>query len=242
MEEFNGWDFCRRGDTFVWEWNIGSDTPNALYGYSKTKKNPSSFETYKNLLKAAGSGKHGLNVVEDETFSHGSKKLEGHHDFGGTDFVRKSDSTPVKDQALIDAALEDDLKIIGPGYLRLMVQSHDSARHNTVYIMDYACPSPYPVEMWKHGMGLGFRGYNDGGIRISPSQQYTDALGGWYDENFAYTEMKRIVKHYASACSGGETYDEALPQKTDGENPISKIGKGENSGTNFQPVRKTRRR
>ena len=235
MEKLNGWGFYKRGDKSVWKWHIDNREPNALYGYGddaseKTKKGPSAFETYTNLLRAVGSGKEGLDIVDEWTFKDGSKRLGGlYHKFGGKEFVRKSDGTPVYDEDLMNAAMNDDLNITGPGLLRLMVRSRE--RHHTVYIIDYAHPPACTLQVWNNRAGD--NEYNDGGVRIFPVDYHTEWLGGEYDESVAYREMKQIVKHYSGRR---EKYD-GIEKR---ESLFADIGKGENSRVNFRPVRRRR--
>ena len=241
MEKFHEWDLCKSGDPYVRKFNISGDRSSALYGYSAEEKEPATFDIFKGILKAAASSESGIEIVTDWTFGdiNNQKLLGGIYDFGGKHFIRKSDGKVVRDQALVDATVRDDLDIVGPDYLRLMVKSKEKA-HGTVYIVDYSWPAPYFFDAGPNGVSG--RRYRDGGVKISPSEYHTELLGGRYREEFAYTEMKRMIKDYAgrtcgNECESCETYN---AEKNAQENPVADIGKGENSGVNFRPARRRR--
>ena len=214
MEKFNGWEFCKAGSDYVESLHITNDAPIALYGYDGAKT-PSAFESYKNLLKAVGSKETDLELVEDWTYK------EGHSIFGGREFVRKSTDKQVYNEDLMRAAVEDDLKIVGMGMLRMMARSREP--HRNVYIFTYEYPAVWDVQD-------GRRSYEDGKIRVSVSGHHTNKFGGRYDEAFAYKELNQIVKYYSVKQ---KTYS-AVKRKE----AVSNIGKGENSGVNFRPIRK----
>ena len=218
VEKSNGFEFYKPGENY-------RDTPNARYGLDGATR-PTAFRIYKNILKP-------------DSFEIVLGAVNGVWDTKHYDpepFIRKSDKKPLKEQDLFNAIVSDDLKLCGRAHLKTRVQSKQSP-NRTVYDIAYQPPGEYAVRNNK-------RGFEDGWVEIVASKEHTNALGGHYDESAAYRELKSVLTGY---CGAPDQCRESTIPKSENERElensaekesISRIGKGEHSGTNFRPVRR----
>lgn len=220
MEKIDGAEFYTSLESSL-------DAPEAKYGLEGAMR-PSAFKVYKDLLKSDG------NASFDIIRAQGTWSTV---DYDERPFVRKSDGQSVLGYYLMDTLVSgnDDLEVRGRGFLTMKIRSRQSP-HHIVYTATYLPPSEEDVANKK-------RGYDDGWIEMVPSLGHTEAMGGSYDSAVAYNELKTELTRY---CGAPQQYRNSAPpgekeRKQEAEEKkkaVSKIGKGENSGTNFRPIKR----
>ena len=189
--------------------------PKAEFKYEGSQ-DPTAFNMYKSLIRKAG--RAGFEVVpEDFVFSQ------------SYDYTRASDKKncyEMTKQEILDAVCADDFSVIRESLMHAVVRSRKAP--HIAYLMRYTTPTMWELK------GDSEKRLEDGQISILP---VPDKFGDPYkgrDETFAYEELERLVKYKPVTVEEKET------ERASKKEAVSKIGRGENSGTNFRPVRKNR--